>query len=161
MVNKKNPKLKIKKDFLQIAKNIYYKKKQNKGKWIIIIVYSITIADTLLTKKRIKKKITITRGSQHIHLLNIFLTLYSRKHSTIIHLLTQKFSSLLSGEDLQLHYTNSAKNGNLYTIAQKYFNCFPLQMLMPNVAKFCIKYNKSFNMTKRYQPCLNNIEYWH
>lgn len=116
MVNKKNPKLKIKKDFLQIAKkHFYYKKKPNKGKWIIIIVYSITIADTLLTKKRIKKnKITITRGSQHIHLLNIFLTLYSRKHSTIIHLLTQKFSSLLSGEDLQLHYTNSAKNGNIY-----------------------------------------------
>lgn len=48
-----------------------------------------------------------------------------------------------------------------YTIAQRYFNCFPLQMLMPNVAKFYIKYNKSFNMTKRYQPCLNNIEYWH
>lgn len=38
---------------------------------------------------------------------------------------------------------------------------FYLQMLMPNVSTFYIKYNKSFNMTKRYLSCLNNTEYWH
>lgn len=51
LVNKTNPKLKIKKDFSQIAKKTFIIKKTNKGKWIIIIVYSITIADTLLSKK--------------------------------------------------------------------------------------------------------------
>lgn len=55
-------------------KNIYYKKKPNKGKWIIIIVYSLTIADTLLTKKRIKKNYNNTWFPTYTftqHLFNI------------------------------------------------------------------------------------------